>query len=267
MRLVIAVCMTLLHCAALADCSLPVPALDAGVWRSRWEEFNAQGRKLLREEGALQTQGLSLDSDCGAMHWTGRISQVKGWRNYDGVSSTDMPLQTNSKIEQQQARLVVLREVAEAWSLGASLGYRRIQRDIAGVGRVEGYPERFDDWQAAAGLRYALADWQGLKVVAEAWLGAGPKGSMLLRLPHADPATLRLGPSRMAQLGLQVSGKLAGGLADRWGWQLRLEQVAERFAAGAGQAIFRNGILIGGAAQPEIHQSALSLLGVMRYSF
>lgn len=259
--------MALLNGAALAECSLPVPALDAGVWHSRWEEFNAQGRKLLREEGTLQTQGLSLGSDCGAMHWTGRISQVKGWRGYDGVSSTAMPLQTSSKIEQQQAKLVVLREISQTWSLGASLGYRRIQRDIAGVGLVEGYPERFDDWQAAAGLRYALADWHGLQVVAEAWLGAGPKGSMLLRLPHADPATLRLGPSRMVQLGLQIGGKLSGGLTDRWGWQLRLDQVAERFAAGAGQAIFRNGLLIGGAAQPETHQSALSLLGVLRWDF
>ena len=267
MRPVIAICMAFLHGVALADCSLPVPALDAGVWQSRWEEFNAQGRKLLREKGTLHTQGLSLGSDCGAMHWTGRISQVNGLRAYRGVSSSDMPLQTSSRIEQQQARLVVLREVSAAWSLGASLGYRRIQRDIAGVGLVEGYPERFDDWQATAGLRFAAAGWNGLKVSAEAWLGAGPKGSMLLRLPHADPATLRLGPSRMAQLGLQVSGKLAGGLTDRWSWQLRLDQVAERFAAGAGQAIFRNGILIGGAAQPETHQSALSLLGVLRYSF
>jgi len=267
MRPVIAICMALLHGVALADCSLPALTLDAGVWHSRWEEFNAQGRKLLREEGALQTQGLSLGSDCGAMHWTGRISQVNGLRAYQGVSSNDMPLQTSSKIEQQQARLVVLREVSEAWSLGASLGYRRIQRDIAGVGLVEGYPERFDDWQAAAGLRYALADWHGLKVSAEAWLGAGPKGSMLLRLPHADPATLHLGSSRMVQLGLQIGGKLAGGVTDRWGWQLRLDQVAERFAAGAGQAIFRNGILIGGATQPETQQSALSLLAVLRWVF
>jgi hypothetical protein len=71
----------------------------------------------------------------------------------------------------------------------------------------------------------------------------------------------------MVQLGLQIGGKLSGGLTDRWGWQLRLDQVAERFAAGAGQAIFRNGLLIGGAAQPETHQSALSLLGVLRWDF
>ena len=252
-------------------CGAPVLALDGGVQRSHWEEFNAQGRSLLREDGTLQVLGLSLGSDCSGVRWSARVGHAQGTRSYQGVTTLDAPIQTASRIEQTLGQIEALSPVGRNCSLGGRLGYRRIARDIAGVGDVLGYPERFADWQAAAGLRCTVAQSPALMLTLETWLGAGPQGTLLLRLPQADPATLRIGGSRLVQLGAQVGGRLATpGLAarqDAWTWQARLDYVAERFAAGASQAIFRNGVLVGAAAQPATRQSALRLEGALQYHF
>ncbi len=276
-------------CISSLDSAEPWAALDAAVEHSRWQELDAQGHSLVRETGTLQVLGLSVGLDrgqaadhaCQPLRWVLRLSHAQGRRDYQGVSSSQVPIQTASAIGRNMAQLLALQALTDAWSVAGRLSYRQTLRAMADSGPVLGYPERTTDWQAAATLRYGnqlgpgpglgLAPGQGWRWSAEVWLGAGPRGSLLLRLPQADPASLVLGRSRLVQWGLVLeSAEKDAAYADLskgWSGQLRLDYLFEQFGSGESTVIRRQGLPIGGAAQPAARQSALSLQAALRYRF
>ncbi len=280
-------------CDATVDSAEPWAQLDAGVEHSRWEELDAQGRRLVRETGTLQVLGLSAGSGSGSggsgsgslshraspacqpLRWVLRLSHAQGRRDYQGVSSSQVPIQTSSAISRHMAQLLALQALTQAWSVAGRLSYRQTLREIADSGSAlettRGYPERYTDWQAAAAVHYAADMSPSLRWGAEVWLGAGPGGSLRLRLPQADPAWLSLGRSRLVQLGWVVENteKAAadGDLRSGWSGQLRLDYLVEQFGSGAGAVIRRQGIPVGGAAQPATRQAALSVQAALRYRF
>ena len=241
-------------------------SLHTGVQHSRWQEFNAQGRKLVDESGLLYHTGLQLEGDSQGLQWSAQWNHGRGTRDYDGVSSANQPIQTTSRLRSQQVQLQAWAPVIERWAVGARLGWTQLDRDLASVGNVQGYPEQFRTVQAAVGGRYTLADVGGLRWTVSGWLGGGPGGTLHLQLPNTDAARLRLGRSQLAQLGVQLESVEA---VDRtgWSWRLGWQMQQEQMQAGPSQAITRNGLLVGGAAQPKTRQTHMGLDGALRYRF
>jgi hypothetical protein len=242
-----------------AACSLQTAA-ELGPLASRWHETGAQGETLVRERGSLSAAALTVQGqDCGWRAlgpWSATLAAARGQRDYDGQTSGGQALQTRSDLQQTGLVLQALPWGDERWRLGARLRWQRVERDIRSTAAAAGYPERFDTAQAALVGRLG-GSWSAapLQWDLQLALGGGPGGRMRLQLPGLDPATLRLGSSRL----LQMEARLHGPLAPAWRWQLALQAGSERAAAGPARTLTRNGQIVGGAQQPATRQSALGL--------
>ncbi len=253
--------------AQAADCSAPALGASTGITRSVWEESSATGRRLVREQGTLIRNGITADGNCGAWTWRLALARSTGQRAYDGVSTTNFPIQTTSDLRITDASAQVWTPSLHDWSAGVRWNQRRLDRTIAGTGSVLGYPERFSYWQAAAGLRREVLLAPGWVLSADAWLGGGPGGTLDLRLPNADAAELKLGKSRLAEVGLQIDSAALPTYLAGWSWHVRADYQWQRMAAGEAQVLTRNGVPVGGAAQPETVQKAMTLSVSARYRF
>lgn len=253
-RWAISVCLIILPTAVAAtDCGAPSVGALAGAERSQWEEFDAQGNSLVREQGTLKVVGLQAAGTCRTVNWSARWTLSRGERDYDGVTSTQAPFQTQSGLEAQHMAVQAWLPVHLGWSMGSQLGYRHIERDITGKGNVLGYPERFAYWQAALGARYQTLLGERVRLTASAWLGGGPGGRLKLDLPRADPVTLNLGSSRLLALGLELEGGEAATQAG-WSWQADVSYRREQTSAGPSKTLVRNGMPVGAALQPRFVQ-------------
>ena len=263
--IVAALLASLASAVAASGCDTPALGTVAGIERSRWEELDAHGQSLVRERGTLKLAGLQGSGRCGALDWTAQWTRSQGRRSYDGLTTTQAPLQTHSHLRVQALTLSAWLPVQNSWAVGAQLGHRQIQRDIASNGSVLGYPERFDYRQAALGLRYQAALAASLRLTASAWLGAGPGGRVRVDLPRADPVTLPLGSSRLLALGLQLdSGETA---QPGWSWQAGVAYRREEIGAGTPEAISRNGVTVGAALQPGVVQQHFGTTAMLQYRF
>lgn len=248
-----------------AGCAAPTPSAQLDQVRSQWQEFNAQGQRLVDETGWLHGATLALAGDCTAWQWQAQWSHASGTRHYNGVSSVGAALQTRSQIQRNQLQLTGWLPMASTWALGTRLGWTQLDRDIASVGPVQGYPEHFRYADVAVGARFAVVEPNGTQWAVQAWLGGGPAGTLHLQLPRTDAANLRLGSSQKAQLGLtwERPASVLQGLSWHAGAQLQFE----RMRAGPSQALTRNGLLVGAAAQPQTRQTSAGLDVGLLYRF
>jgi hypothetical protein len=250
-----------------ADCGLPVAGAQLGVTRSTWEETSALGRLLVREQGTLRRASVTADGACQGWQWRLALARSTGERAYEGVSNTSAPIQTHSGLAITDASAQGWTPAWSGWSGGLRLTHRRIDRDIASTGTVRGYPERFAYWQAATGIRQVWALTPTLVLSGDGWLGGGPAGTMALRLPNADATELTLGSSRVAELGLQISSAASAPDQTGWSWHARIDYQWQRMAAGPVKTLMRNGIPVGGAAQPATRQKTAGLGAGVQYRF
>jgi hypothetical protein len=250
-----------------AACSSPWLAASAGLEHSRWDESGAQGRALLHEAGTLRTLGLGVGGQCWDAPWQASVQQGRGTRQYRGVTVSNAPVDTESAITQYRLEFSALQPLGPALAAGARLGYHRIHRQIASAGVAQGYPERYTYWQAAAGAQLALHQGDAWQLVAQAWLGGGPPGRLQLQLPHADTALLRLGSSRLQQIGLTLLDRAPADTQARWHWVALLDFRRERFGAGPAQVVKRQGVPIGGAAQPATRQLSSAIAVTVQHPF
>lgn len=235
--------------------------------QSRWAERDAQGRTLVREHGSLATVEVSATTECAGFQVSGSGTLAHGGRGYDGQSSRGAPLQTTSQIDDRHWAVEVMRPVNDRTALGARLGYREIHRDIADAGPVLGYPEVFRFWQAGLIARHELWATPAWRLAVSGEWGGGPAGRLDLRLPTADPARIRLGASRYAAASLALRSAGADSGAPGWRWQVALNYRHERLEAGEPAALFRNGVLVGGAVQPATRINSLRVVAGARYRF
>lgn len=248
---------------------MPALAIEAAAVHSRWREFDAKGQALLLERGTLWRRGFGVTSDCLGGETVLAWRRTSGSRSYDGLSSVGASIQTRSRLQADEWQLSQRLPISGPWSVAARLSSHRLNRDLAGVGAVQGYPESYSYWQAALGARFetplATTTRTGLLLVANAWLGGGPAGRLDLRLPSADPIRLALGRSRTAELALRLRTATPASLA--WHWDVGFEQRSTLMAAGPPGALMRNGALVGGAAQPRTRQGELALAGSVSLPF
>lgn len=241
------------------DCSAPSWQAHTGVVRSHWTENSAQGKSLVRERGTLTRAGIAADLLCDRWQWRLALARSEGRRAYAGVSTTNFPIQTHSDLAITDASVLGWAPIVERWAGGLRLSHRAIHRDIAGTGRVRGYPEQFTYWQMATGLRYERPLRPGIVISTEGWLGGGGRGTLSLSLPNADQAQLSLGNSRLAEVALQISSPVLAPAGRGWSWHVRTDYQWQGIAAGTATTLMRNGVPVGSALQPETRQRTLGL--------
>ncbi len=187
-----------LECAAVSVGPL------VGVERSLWREYGDGGSTLVREEGKLRKIGVEASLLCGHAEWGLRWSRSEGRRDYEGLTNTGTAVDTVTTVRDDALAVVAMRSLDEHFSLGARAEHRNIHRSIESTAFASGYPERFRYWYVAAGGRYWRPLGDRLSVSVDGWIGAGPAGRVRVDLPRADPAELRLGRSRIIELGLRI---------------------------------------------------------------
>ena len=251
--------------AVAGMCNTPALEALAGVERSQWEEFDAQGRSLVRERGTLRVSGLQASGRCRTADWAAQWTRSQGPRAYDGVTTAQAPLQTQSQLRAQALTFSAWLPLRENWAVGSQWGYSQIERSIASSSRALGYPERFSYWQLALGARYQTVLSEQVRLTASGWLGGGPGGRVAVDLPRADPVTLSLGNSRLLAVNLQLNG----GVQDQsgWSWQAGVFYRREQTHAGAPTVLIRNGVPVGAALQPRFVQQHLGTTASFSYRF
>lgn len=243
---------------APAGCAANGLAAGVALLRSDWDEFDALGRHLLRERGTLRESALGAAGKCGVWALRARLAQASGSRAYDGVSTVGEPISTTSRLRIDTFHIETTCCQATGWQAGARLGRRLTHRDIASAGPVLGYPERFKATLAEIGVRWQGPETVGHDLALQAWVGTGPRGRVSIDLPHVDPTTLDLGRSRSLAFGAEV-GPAPQSTRSRFGWQARLGWAVLETAAGPASALTRNGLVVGGAAQPRTRASEWKL--------
>lgn len=229
----------------------------AGVERSRWHESDASGAGLVEEEGNLAKIGIEASLICERSEWDLRWARSEGRRTYEGVTNTQAPVETVTDVRADEFSLIAMRLLDEQVSIGLRAEHRNIHRSIRSTGVALGYPERFRYWSVAAGARYR--HWLGEQraVSMNGWVGGGPGGRLWIDLPRADPVELRLGNSRMLELGLQFESVRPQSEPRGWSWSAGLTYRVEVLGAGDPQVVFRGSVPVGVAAQPRTTQTSV----------
>ena len=247
---------------AQAACGVDAVALSAGAHDSRWNEHDAEGRRLLREQGWLPEASLAFSAACGS--WSGELSwrHAVGERDYDGFSNRGAAVQTHSSLRMDEWNLSVQRPLLDGIKLGMRAQRQATRRELASTGAVLGYPERHQHWVYALGALAEGAAWGESRWRLAAWVGGGPGGRVRIELPIADPVTLRTGVMRQAELQLQW---LSAPWGQGWRSSLGLRWRGERIGAGEVATLWRQGVAVGGALQPrhELRSTGLEV-GVLR---
>jgi hypothetical protein len=240
-------------CTALA-CGLDSVEVEAGMVASRWSERGDDGRLLLRESGTLPAMAAAAQSRCAGLQWRLQLRGAAGERTYSGMSTTGAPLVTRCSMAERGVELQGLWPLAEgaergSLAVGASLGWRAIDRRLHDAGVVRGYDERFEDFPVAADLRWQTT--APLEAQVELQLGTALGGRMRLALPNADVAWLDLAPPWFLRARASAGGAAGGGH-----WRLGVQWRAEAMDAGPSHALYRNGVPVAAAHQPRTAQQS-----------
>ncbi|QXL84483.1 hypothetical protein [Comamonas sp. NLF-1-9] len=253
--------------AAAAGCGAPAWGAVAGLEHSQWQEYAADGSRLLRERGDLALAGLQFDIECEGLQWSAQWLRSQGERSYDGRTNAGVPFQSQTRVRLERLQLQAWWPLQPSWALGARLRQQTLEREIAGRGAVLGYPERYRYWQASIGLRHRQVLASHLDWHVALWLGAGPKGSVRVELPGYDPAVLDLGRSRVLSLELGLQG---GARAEQtgWTWNALLAYGREATSAGPNTLLTRLGRPVGASArQPRFAQQQWQFRAGAAYRF
>lgn len=247
---------------ARAACAADTVALSAGVLDSRWNEHDAEGRRLLREQGRLPAATLAVGGACGA--WLAELSwrHAAGQRDYEGFSNRGAAVQTDSRLRLNEWTLTLQRPLLEGLKLGLRAQRQETRRELVSTGKVLGYPELHRHWVYGLGALAEGAAWGESSWHFGVWLGGGPGASVRIDLPTADPVRLKTGTLRQAELqGQWLSAPWGLG----WRTSLGLRWRAERIGAGEVATLWRQGVAVGGALQPRHELRSVGLeAGVLR---
>ncbi|MEO3712553.1 hypothetical protein [Roseateles flavus] len=239
--------------------------LGLGAQSSRWHEEGASGERLLQERGTLRAASLAVGLPCAGLHWVAQLDLESGTRDYQGRSTTGVPLSTQSRVRSQRLQLQAWRPFeGSAWSVGARLGWEPdSRRALASVGAVQGYEESRDRWRLGLGARWQHelpAAWQGRW---EAWLDSGPRARLSLDGEAFGATTVRLEEGRWSSLALAWTLSPAP-QAGRWqpwlGW--RWESLRSR--AGEPVAVRMDSGRLLAVSQPAYRQSDWRLVAGLR---
>jgi hypothetical protein len=242
-------------------CGPPAVSVHSGVDRSRWDEYNAAGQRLVRETGALHRHRLAAHRVCAHADWTLAWSFSQGERGYDGQTNKGARVLSSSDLRTHELQLSAWLPMQGAWSLGAQAGWSQTRRELRSTTTALGFPEQFRHWGAELGLRVQQPLGDSLVASASAWVGGGPGGAVRVGLPGYAPVNLPLGSHRTAAVGLALSAP-SGSDAQGWRWSGALVVQRQAFRAGEARVLSKAGQAVGTAWQPQsLHQQVRWTVG------
>lgn len=236
-------------------------ALEAApvAYNSHWREFDAQGARLLREDGLLRGGVVKARVDWLGAHWFVAGQAVSGQRRYDGQDNAGMPAQTDVQVNVRQWQVGGQYQWPTGWLVGWEAQSRHQKRELLSIaGGAQGYVERWRGDMAWLRLGYAQRCGAGQAYLSWA-LAPWSRTTLDLAMPGHDPARLRpeLDQAMQLQAGWRSEPMPGGWVGWRWGIQGELEQ--RRFDRSEAVPLKRNGRLIGVVRQPQTEEVGTSV--------
>lgn len=193
-------------------------AIGVAMMHYRFEEFDAQDHRLVKESGWLPGVAASFSLRRRAVTLGVDLDYYGGEVDYDGQTSAGVPIGSST----DQRILDV--SINAAWQLPVKIpprvfvhaggGYRHWNRDIQSAGPVSGLDETYRWWRAEAGAQLR-------------WPAGAGQWLLDARL------TRTLDPQVEVDFG-GTFDDVTLDLGERWGWGVRagwLQPVAERLTA------------------------------------
>jgi hypothetical protein len=177
-------------------------ALGRTQQRSEWHEWSESGKRLLWEEGDLSGERLALAWQCDRASWELVRQNLQGVRSYHGQTQNGIPALSSSAIAEQKTDLQAAYALAQTWSVLVRLSDVQADRNIASVGNIQGYPEKFHWNMGAVGVQWKQR-WDAQQFSVALWSGRSRDAAMTLYYPGYEPQKFSPGALTQQTLALQ----------------------------------------------------------------
>jgi hypothetical protein len=238
--------------------------MSGGVFNSasQWREFSVTGQVLVHESGHLKGKSLNTTYLCAPWRMHGQVAVLQGTRAYQGQTSGGRAVVSRSSIRQQEGKLLVFHELADAWQLGGQLNRQILKRDIASASGVQGYPEHFDWTSLSMGLQWQPRLGPGQWTLT-AWVGKSVDTRLRVTLPGRDTTSMSPGASQHRTLAANWRAQLT----PAWYLQANVDYRRIDMDLGETAVIRRNGLPVGAAHQPQSQLTDRAAAVHLGYSF
>lgn len=226
---------------------------------SHWREFDAQGARLLREEGVLRGGHLRVHARWAGVQWFAAGQLASGQRHYDGQDNAGIPAQTDVQVGLREWSVGGQYRWSGGWLTGLEAQSRHVKRELLDVpGGAHGYTERWRADMLWWRLGYAL--WLKTGRAQLSWAMA-PRARTTLDLAMPGYTSARLRPELERALQLQASWLSSPGASGLPGWQWGIDSVIEQRCFDRSEAVplRRLGRLVGVVRQPQTEELSVSV--------
>lgn len=229
------------------------------VQASHWREFDAQGARLLREEGVLRGAQLKLQTHWAGVQWSVAAQGVSGLRHYDGQDNAGAAAQTDVQVGSRQWSLAGLYRWSTGFLMGVEAQGRHLKRQLLDVpGGASGYTERWHGDMVWWRLGYAMPMGAGVAQLTGAW---APWARSAMDLDMPGYASTRLRPEQGRAMQVQAGWLSGPGTNGLPGWQWGITSVIEQRCFDRSEAVplKRLGRLVGVVRQPQTEEFGMSV--------
>jgi hypothetical protein len=175
-----------------------------GLRHAVHSEYDAAGRRLVRESGWLPGVAFQAAYTAGALTWRGGADWYRGDIDYGGHTQAGVPATSTTATTLAAVNAGAAYALAGGVALLASVEADRWQRDISGTATAAGLQETYRSTRLFAG---AARTWQPAagRLTAEASLFLStPEHQRVAFSGHFDPARIEGGRARGLRLGLAL---------------------------------------------------------------
>ena len=235
------------------------PALGVAARQFTLDEYDAGGRRIVREQGWLPGLEGRLAYQAGDWTLSAHASHYQHDIAYRGQTQSGAPVTSRTDTALTQAGAGIAYAISAMLSASLAYEFERWRRDIRGVGRVLGLHERTLSRRALLGLDARFPTTHGEVTAGAALLLAAPEKLRVGFSGQFDDVSFDTRPAHGMRLGL--------------GWQpaawpmLELRAGLDWWKVGrsADAALSRNGRHAGTVAQPEHAVTSMRLAVLYRF--
>lgn len=220
--------------------------LFTGARHATVAEYDAAGKRVVRERGWLPGIGAALSYQAGDWTGFGAISTYRGQLDYDGRLQSGQPYRSETDTDLDRVQVGMKYRLSDRYGALAGFEYDRWKRNIEGGPDVAGLQERTSSRRLVLGLDRQFA------------IGAAGSLEAGLSLIRAEPERLKVGFSGLAD---PASFKTRSATGYRINLVYRPKSTAnleigmelDRMKIGRSELhpVTRNGELVAFVAQPE----------------
>lgn len=235
-----------------------------GAVNSQWREKTPAGNVHVKEHGGLSTATTALTASHPWLDVTVRHEQMRGNRDYEGVTNQGQRASSVSGVRNGTLGLSAFKRVNATWALGVGVDRVAMHRDIRSTATASGYPEHYRYTLGKVGIQHRLTVAEGWHLHTHVWMGRAFAPALSLRLPGFDAVSMNLGHGRTAEVAWQLVKTFPD---SHWQAAVTLAHRRDRFTAGDAVTLFKSGRIAGSAQQPAWQHSATQLSAGLVYGF